>query len=194
MKKILLATAVSSLLIASAAQATTGVAGGQVNFYGQVTDVSCTVSVDGQGSDASVYVAPVSKSALTAVDTLTKAKPFNIDVSNCTPAAEEGKTKTISVSWIGGNLLAGSSKGYLANTNEIDGATNVQFALSTTATSGDIIVPGDSAQPAATPSSISVSGVDVSRFTYYVGYISSDISDIGPGPLDSYATYQISYD
>lgn len=197
MKKILLATAVSSLLIASAAQADTGVAGGQVNFYGQVTDVSCTVSVDGQGSDASVYLATISKSEFTAVnaDTLLKAKPFTIDVSNCTPAAAEGETKTIGVQWVGGNLLTGSANGYLANTLTTDGATNVQLALSTQGTNGTVIIPGSTTQATATPTSIKANdGSDVSRFTYYVGYVSSAPSTVTAGSVESYATYQISYD
>lgn len=195
MKKILLASVVSSLFMASAAQAaTTGVAGGQVNFYGLVTDVSCTVSVDGQGSDASVYVAPISTSEITNADQLLKAKSFTIDVSNCTPAAAENETKTIGVSWVGGNLLSGSTNGYLANTNEVDGATNIQFALSTEAT-GSVIVPGSSTQTSAKASSITGNdGSSVSRFTYYVGYITSSPSAVTAGAVDSYATYQITYD
>lgn len=199
MKKILLATAVSSLLIASAAQAAdTAVSGGQVNFYGQVTDVSCTVSVDGQGSNASVYLAPISKSEFTTgtKDTLLRAKPFTIDVSNCTPAAAEGQTKTIGVEWIGGNLLTGASNGYLANQLEANGAENVQFGLSTTGTSsGDIIIPGDSSQSKATAQKITGNdGSDVSRFTYYVGYITSNPTSVTAGQVASYATYQITYD
>lgn len=195
MKKLLLATAVSTLFITSAAQAaTTGVAGGQVNFYGAVTDVSCTVSVDGQGSDASVYVAPISVSEVNTADKLLKAKSFTIDVSNCTPAATTGETKTIGVSWVGGNLLTDSTNGYLANSSSTNGAENIQFGLSTTAT-GDVIVPGSSTQPKATATTITANdGSDVSRFTYYVGYITSTPQTVTAGEVTSYATYQISYD
>ncbi|WP_392560594.1 fimbrial protein [Orbus mooreae] len=199
MKKTLLVTTLAALFSTSMAQAaTTGVAGGQVNFFGSVTDVSCTVSVDGQGSDSSIYLAPVSVSEITKADTLYKAKSFTIDVSNCLPAATEGKTKTISVNWTGGNLLEGSNNGYLANSYmELSGATNVQFVLATDSSSTltNKIIPGDNTQPQATATVISgLAGGDVSRFVYYVGYVSSQPTAVTPGQLSSYATYEITYD
>ncbi|WP_392563915.1 fimbrial protein [Orbus wheelerorum] len=198
MKKILLATTLAALSTTSIAQAATpNVAGGQVNFFGLVTNVSCTVSVDGQGSDSSVYLAPISMSEIAKADTLYKPKSFTIDVSNCLPAATEGQTKTISVNWTGGNLLTGSNNGYLANSNGTSGAENVQFVLSTDSSSTltNKIIPGASSQPQATATTISgASGGDVSRFTYYVGYVSSAPTEVTPGQLTSYATYEITYE
>lgn len=196
MKKILLVSTMATLFMASAAQASTSVVdGGQVNFYGLVNEVSCTISVDGQGSDASVYLSPISTKEIVTADTLYKAKPFTIDVSNCTPAAEEGKTKTIGVTWVGGNLLGGSDKGYLANSVEVNGADNVQFGLASTAEGKSIIIPGSSTQESPVATTITGSdGSAVSRFTYYVGYITSTPTEVTAGDVASYATYQISYD
>lgn len=201
MKNKILVTAISLCVVAfsaSMAQAeVTDVNGGRVSFYGAVTDVSCTISVDGQDSDASVHLSPIALSEISAPDVYLKPKAFTIDVSNCDSADQSNASKTISVSWTGGNSLIDNNSGYLANTNATVGAENIQFALSTglNLDTDKKIIPGDSNQPKSDGTIIkSKDGDNFSRFTYYVGYVTSTPTKVTTGQVSSYATYQVNYD
>lgn len=189
MKKVLLTAVATTIIGLSTANAANKVGGGQVNFNGKVTDVSCTVSVDGQGSDASVYLAPISLEEVQASGkgTLLKPKTFAIDVTNC--SATSADAKTIGVVWTGGNLLSGSEKsGYLANT-DINGAKNIQFVLSADDAKKFIVPGGDKQQPSELITQIDQG----SRFQYYVGYITDKPTEVTAGEVKSYATYEITY-
>ncbi|OBU07229.1 fimbrial protein [Morganella psychrotolerans] len=205
MKKLIIASAVVAAFGFSMANAaSTNVGGGQVDFFGKVTDVSCTISVDGQQSDANVRLAPVSLAEVRAAGahTYLKAKPFIIDVSNCLavdqPVITAGGPLTadkLGINWVGGNLLQNAAlaqAGYLANT-DVSGAKDIQLALSINgnASLNGKIVPGAASQRKVTPI------VDLVRnsaqFTYYVGYATATPATVTTGAVHSYATYEIVY-
>lgn len=57
---------------------------GTISFAGKITDSTCTVSVDGQGADATINLPTVSKTALAADGETAGRTGFNITFTDCT--------------------------------------------------------------------------------------------------------------
>lgn len=204
MNKVYLSSLIAAMMLFGAAQAATlGAGGGRIDFLGKVTDTSCTVSVNGQGSDANVYLAPVSLQEVhhRGAGAFLKPKSFTIRLSNChwvnTPSTgADVDLSKFNVSWIGGNLLQDGSNedaGYLANSLS-EGASNIALALAVngndTLDKSNKIIPADHNQNSVQP--VLAEG-DSSTFTYYVGYVTQTPAKTTAGQIASYATYEIVY-
>lgn len=199
MKTKIAIIAAAIALSSSAFAATDNASGGRVDFYGNVTNVSCTISVDGQGSDANVYLAPISVAELKN-DTLLKATPFNINVSKCKAAVAPvaDAPSSITVKWTSANQTStttGTGEAAVATNNGLlvndvqDGAANVYLALSTTKFISGKIIPG-----ADTGVTKAVDDNGAARFTYNVGYVTNNATAATAGKVHSYAVYEVSYE
>lgn len=119
--------AISALaLVLSSATATSAFAAdGTITINGQITDTTCTISVDGGSSDATVTLPTVSVSSLAAAGTTAGATPFNISLSGCT-----GVSLNTASTYFEPGAYVDSQTGRLnIDTTAADAASNVQVQL-----------------------------------------------------------------
>ena len=115
---------------------------GRVDFAGRVTDISCSVALNGgqHAGSGNVWLAPVSLAEVhdRGAGAFMKPQPFTLALSNCQlrhdgGAASQDEVRRVSVRWVDGFLLTAvgnENAGHLANTLP-DGAQNIYLALST---------------------------------------------------------------
>lgn len=176
---------------------------GKVDFLGKVVDISCEISVNDQGSDANIYLAPISLFEIHNSEggAYMKSKMFTIKLSQCQSVSHNGEMadadlNKISVGWSNGYLVPKTNfetAGLLKNMLT-DGAKNINFALSinnsTTLDADNKIVPADPAQLKVVPK---VSDNKDAIFQYYIGYTAEAPKMVTTGLMASYATYEIQY-
>jgi len=92
MKNTIIAISLASVLGMStgAAQAASS---GTITFNGELTDTTCDVDINGQGTDATVTLPTVSISSLTEPGNVTGRTSFNMNLSSCVIATEGGQSK-----------------------------------------------------------------------------------------------------
>ncbi|NML33940.1 fimbrial protein [Paraburkholderia antibiotica] len=156
-------------------------ADGTITFNGMVTAQTCTINGNGSGSnDFTVTLPTVSASTLAAAGDTAGRTPFNIALTNCTPASgnvhtffEQGPTIDATT----GDLI-------LAN----GGATNVQLHLQNSDLS-DIALNGDDGTQNSL--SVAISSAGAATLPYYVEYKATGAAT--PGAADSSVMYTMSY-
>ncbi|EKT58282.1 fimbrial protein [Providencia sneebia] len=176
---------------------------GKINFSGKVVDVSCAISVNDQGSDASIYLAPISLFEIHNSEggAYLKSQMFTIKLSQCQSITYkgnrvDGNLNNISVGWSDGYLVTKTNfetTGLLKNMLA-DGAKNINFALAINDKSildaNNKIIPAGPNQLKVIP--ITSDNNDV-IFQYYIGYVAQKTSEVTTGLMASYATYEINY-
>jgi type 1 fimbria pilin len=113
-----------------------------VDFAGRVTDISCSVALNGgnNAGSGSVWLAPVSLAEVhdRGAGAFMKPQPFTLELSNCQlrhdgGAADKDEIRLVNVRWVDGftvNAVGNENAGYLRNTRA-DGASHIFLALST---------------------------------------------------------------
>ncbi len=205
-KRLIQLALISGMLIASPASAfETNYDRGRVDFAGRVTDISCSVALNGgnNAGSGSVWLAPVRLAEVheRGAGAFMKPQPFTLEISNCQlrhdgGAADKNAIHLVNVRWVDGftvNAVSNENAGYLRNTRA-DGASHIFLALSTndnnTLDKSNKIVPAD---PLQNRVPLVEKAVDGGVFTYYIGYVTPAPEKATSGPLTSWATWELVY-
>ena len=205
-KRLIQLALISGMLIASPASAfETNYDRGRVDFAGRVTDISCSVALNGgnNAGSGSVWLAPVSLAEVheRGAGAFMKPQPFTLELSNCQlrhdgGAADKNAIRLVNVRWVDGftvNAVSNENAGYLRNTRA-DGASHIFLALSTNDNNplakSTKIVPAD---PLQNRVPLVEKAVDGGVFTYYIGYVTPAPEKATSGPLTSWATWELVY-
>lgn len=87
MRKYNFALSALAMVFTSAFTASAFAVDGTITINGQITDTTCTISVDGGSNDATVILPTVSSSTLATTGATAGATPFTISLSNCSGTA-----------------------------------------------------------------------------------------------------------
>lgn len=128
MKRIALFLAATIPAMAFAASQNT------ITFNGQVTDQTCTVSVNGNAANPMILLPTVTASSLSAVNSTAGETPFTVSISGCT--APSSGSLAIKTAFLGNNV---TSAGNLGSSGT---ASNVQVQLLTAPAGSAIVLEG----------------------------------------------------
>jgi len=155
---------------------------GSINFEGKITDSTCTVSVDGQGADATIKLPTVSKDILKADGNKAGKTNFIISMTGCTLGGGETKVST----YFEAGASVDVNSGFLINSGT---ATNVALSL-TDGVSNAPIKAGNQDQEDNNTSATVADGA--ASLPYAVEYVASGVSTAGT--VLSSVTFSLRYE
>lgn len=125
MRKYNYALSALAMVITSAFNASAFAVDGTITINGQITDTTCTISVDGGNNDATVTLPTVSTTTLGSPGVTAGATPFTISLSNCSGTS----LKTASTYFEPGAYVDSTTGRLNIDSAAADAATNVQVQL-----------------------------------------------------------------
>lgn len=183
MKKLLTTASATLLLagIATQAQAFDGT----INFTGQVSAVTCTISAAGGTTTGTVTLPTVAKSSLATAGFTAGTTQFSINLTGCTGGSP---VPTQAAAWFENSGDVNAS-GRLIN-SATGGAANVEIALYNLASSTPIVIGGGSGAIGSSGTAYPITSGSAT-LNYQAKYYSIGLA--GAGPVAGKVNYTIQY-
>jgi len=170
------------LISASSFAASTGT----ITFNGELTDTTCNVDVNGQGSDATVTLPTVSISELTTDKQVTGRTSFNMNLTGCVIGTPKGKSKVSAFFQPGSTVDLSTGR-----LNNVGGsATNVQLQLLDATGSFKVINVGNTDQVSSTKY-VDIASDRTATLPYAVEYYA--LGQTTAGTVTSSVVYNLQY-
>ncbi|HFI5640949.1 TPA: fimbrial protein [Raoultella planticola] len=170
------------LISASSFAASTGT----ITFNGELTDTTCNVDVNGQGSDATVTLPTVSISELTTDKQVTGRTSFNMNLTDCVIGTTNGKSKVSAFFQPGSTVDLSTGR-----LNNVGGsATNVQLQLLDATGSFNVINVGNTDQVSSTEY-VDIASDGTATLPYAVEYYA--LGQTTAGTVTSSVVYNLQY-
>jgi major type 1 subunit fimbrin (pilin) len=181
MKNVRLSMFVAAAALVSALPLAAQASDGQINFTGAITSQTCDISGDGQGKNFTVNLPTLSTSALASSGDTAGNTPFTIALTNCSP--DSGPVQTYFE--LGATVDTDSHQ--LVNTNGT--AANVQIQLLNGSDQSQIML----GLAEASQNSAQVQIVGGAANLKYSAQYATKGGAAGPGSVDTFVTYSLSY-
>lgn len=175
MNKLSMLIASAGILVAQSVFA----ADGTITINGKITDISCTVAVNGS-ANGTVTLPTVSASTLSTTGSTAGTTPFGIDLTECS-----GTTLNNAYAYFEAGSMVDTATGRLNTT----GSTNTQIQL---LNKNNAVIAVGSAAQMTSPVSEDITG-GLATLNYFARYYAPG-TNVQPGSLSTQVNYTIVYD